>query len=82
MTRKQGIAFLMRDGNFRVPVGRYGRDTESCAPVAWRLAYLVARETGEPITKESLDYAMGLVVKSHDDVSYIVNTYGHGNYGR
>lgn len=80
MTRKEGIAYLMHDGNLRVPCSRYGRDTESCAPVAWRLAYLVARETGESVSRDDLDYAMSLVVNDHDDVAYMVRTYGHGMY--
>ena len=80
MTRQQGIAYLLKDGNLRVPASRYGRDTEECAPVAWRLAYLVARETGSAITRDDLDYAMGLVVNDHDDVAYMVRTYGHGMY--
>lgn len=80
MKRADGMAFLMQDGNLAVPGGRYGSDTEACAPVAWRLAYLLARETGEPITEDGLDNAMGLVVNSHDDVSYVINQYGHGHY--
>lgn len=78
--RKDGIKYLMTEGNLRVPASRYGSDTEDCAPVAWRLAYLMARENSEPLTTESLDYAMGLVVNDHDDVAYIVNHYGHGMY--
>ncbi len=59
---------------------RYGRTSAECAPVAWRLAYLVARECGDEVTPESLDHAMGLVVNSHDDVAYMVNQYGRGHY--
>jgi len=75
MTREQGLEFLLRDGNLGVPGGRYGRDTETCAPVAWQIALTLARETGEPLTEESLDYAMGLVVNSHDDVAYLLENY-------
>lgn len=78
--RRDGIAYLMKDGNARVPCSRYGRDTEDCAPVAWRVAYLVAREQGEPVTREALDHAMGLVVNDHDDVAYMVRTCGNGKY--
>lgn len=81
-SRRAGIALLMSDGNLAVPCSRYGRDTAECAPVAWRVAYLVSRETGEPITAADLDYAMGLVVNDHDDVAYMVRTYGHRDYGR
>ena len=80
MTRREGIAYLMSDGNWRVPASRYCRDTEGCAPIAWRLAYLVARETGTVITTDDLDYAMGLVVNDHDDVAYMVRKYGHRMY--
>lgn len=80
MKRKEGIAYLTRGGNWLAPCSRYGRTTEECAPVAWRLAYLIARETGEPITEHDLDHAMSLVVNDHDDVAYMVRTYGNGKY--
>lgn len=48
--------------------------------VAWRLAYLTARETGEGITTDDLDHAMSLVVNNHDDVAYMVREYGHRMY--
>lgn len=81
--RAEGLEYLTADGpHLAVPCSRYGRDSEDCAPVAWRVAYLVAREQGEPITFDDLDWAMGLVVNDHDDVKYMVNAYGHGNYGR
>lgn len=63
-----------------VPCSRYGSTSEECAPVAWRLAYLLARETGEEITEESLDRAMSLVVNDHDDVEYIVAPTDTGKY--
>lgn len=69
-------------GWLHVPCSRYGSTSRECAPVAWRVAYLLAKECGEEITEESLDYVMGLVVNDHDDPAYIVNQYGHGNYGR
>ena len=80
MTRKQGLEYLMSDGNLPVPCSRYGYDTVSCAPVAWRLTYILAREQGEPITEDNLNYAMSLVVNNHDDVAYMVRNYGHGHY--
>lgn len=81
MKRRDGIAYLVGDSpNALVPCSRYGRTGEECAPVAWRLAYLVARETGEPITTDSLDHAMSLVVNDHDDVAYMVRTYGGYKY--
>ena len=80
MRRKDGIAFLMREGYGRVPCSRYGRNTEECAPVAWRMAYLFARETGTELDEERLDFAMGLVVNDHDDVAYIIRSYGNYKY--
>jgi hypothetical protein len=83
MKRAEGIAYLTNNGEdnaLRVPCSRYGKWTDDCAAVAWRFAYLVAREQGEAITIEGLDHAMGLVVNDHDDVKYIVNAYGHGHY--
>lgn len=81
MTRSEGIAYLIAENpGAYVPCSRYGRTTEECAPVAWRLAYLLARETGDPIDTDSLEEAMGLVVNEHDDVAYIIRTYGHRQY--
>jgi hypothetical protein len=69
-----------RAEHLSVPCSRYGSDTADCAPVAWRLAYIVARETGTPIDLDGLDHAMSLVVNDHEDVAYMVNQYGHGHY--
>lgn len=80
--RAEGITYLTADNPSAACFSRYGRTSQDCAPVAWRLAYLVAREQGEPITFDDLDYAMGLVVNSHDDVAYIIGAYGRGWYGR
>lgn len=87
MRRRDGIAYLTTDqatgeptGHLVVPCSRYGRTAQECAPVAWRVAYLVARETGEPVTAADLDYAMGLVVNDADDVIYLVRQYGGGHY--
>ena len=88
MNRSEGITFLTTDqetgediGGLRV-FGRYGPTTADAAPVAWRLAYLIARETGEPVTVADLDYAMYLVVNEHDDVAHFVRSYGRYDYGR
>lgn len=66
--------------NAGVPCSRYGRTARDCAPVAWRVAYLGARESGEPITLDTLDHAMSLVVNNHDDVAYLIRQYGHRKY--
>lgn len=81
--RRDGIAYLTNHGNdsgLYVPCSRYGRNTADCAPVAWRLAYITARETGEDITTDDIHHAMSLVVNDHDDVAYMVREYGHGMY--
>ena len=48
--RAEGIAYLTIDGPHLACFSKYGSTSEDCAPVAWRLAYLLAREQGEPIT--------------------------------
>lgn len=58
----------------------YGYYTDDCALVAWRLAYIIARATGDEITLDALDHAMSMVVNSHDDVAYMIRTYGHRMY--
>lgn len=88
MKRSEGIHYLTHDpysgedtGHLQVPCSRYGRNGYECAAVAWRLAYLYAREThGEEITTDELDSAMSLVVNDHDDVAYIIRNYGHRKY--
>lgn len=74
MTRTEAIAYLTAD-NGRVPCSRYGYDSESCAPVAWRVAELIADANGEPITADDLDFVMDLVVNDHDDPEYILREY-------
>lgn len=59
---------------------RYGRTAADCAPVAWRLAYVITGASGEPITPDALDHAMSLVVNEHDDVAYVIRTYGGYRY--
>jgi hypothetical protein len=81
-TRAEGIAYLTADNPRAACFSRFGSTSEDCAPVAWRLAFLLAREQGETITFDDLDHAMGLVVNGHDDVSYIIREYGRGWYGR
>lgn len=61
-----------------VPCSRYGRTSAECAPVAWRLAYVMAEGDRSAITPEALDGAMSLVVNEHPDVATIIRE--HGNY--
>ena len=77
MDKDQAIRFLTQDKDKgRVPCSRYGWDSESCAPVAYAAAVIVAGETGEDVTEDSLDYMMGLVVNDHDDPEYLIRHYG------
>ena len=87
MNRRTGLAFLTTDpdtgaatGHLRVPCSRYGTTSRDCAEVAWRLAWVLSRETGEVLTEEDLNYAMGLVVNDHDDVAYIIRSLGDRKY--
>jgi hypothetical protein len=88
MKRSEGIAYLTTDpetgedtGHLRVPCSRYGSNGADCAPVAWRLAHVLSRETdGGPLTTDDLDHAMSLVVNDHDDVAYIIRAYGDRHY--
>jgi hypothetical protein len=75
MTDSQALDLLTAGGNLRVPCSRYGSDTFECAPVAVRVARILAVETGEPMTPESVEYVMGLVVNDHDDVQHFLDDY-------
>jgi hypothetical protein len=63
-----------------VPCSRYGRNSADCAPVAWRHAYLIARESSEPITLDSLQHSMSLVVNDSDAVAADIREYGYRHY--
>lgn len=67
-------------GHLATPCSRYGSTSEECAPKAYRVAYLIARESGEPLTWESLDHCMSLVVNDHDDPQYMVTQYGYSHW--
>lgn len=71
--RADAIDYLARDGNFRVPCSRYGTDSHECAAVAYAAAMEYATATGEPVSLDSLDYIMGLVVNDHDDVAHLLS---------
>lgn len=70
------MAFLMQDGNLRVPGGRYGSDTRSCAPLALALAKIMEYHNGEVMSYYQLDYDMGLVVNDSDAVEADIREYG------
>lgn len=71
------MAFLMQDGNLYVPCGRYGRDTESCAPIALAIAKIMQEATGESMTYYGLDSDMGMVVNGSDCVGLTLNRDGY-----
>lgn len=62
------------------PGSRYGHNSRECAPVAYAAAVVLSGETGEPLTYETLDYVMGLVVNNHDDPEDLIRDYGR-EYG-
>lgn len=56
-----------------LPAGcRYGRHASDCAYV---LALVLASNTESVMGEELLDYCMGLVVNSHDDVESLLTDY-------
>lgn len=76
MTNEAALAYLLKDGNLAVPGGRYGSDTEDCAPVALALARIIGEANGDPMTEDLLDSCMSLVVNSHDDVESLLREHG------
>jgi hypothetical protein len=76
MNHDQAIELLTKDGDLRVPASRYGTCSSECAEVAWRVAQIVAEATGEPITAESLDGDMYMVVNDSDSVAELLAEYG------
>lgn len=74
--QRSALAFLMRHGNLAVPCSRYGADTESCAVFAFAASCVLAFETGEDITADTLDHMMGLVVNDHDDPAQLMLDHG------
>lgn len=80
MTKEEAIKFLTKDGNLKVPCSRYGHDSESCAEVAWAAEVIYCQVAPDEMTFDSLDRMMGLVVNNHDDVEYIIRSYGE-QYG-
>lgn len=72
MNRDDAIKFLTAHGNLSVPCSRYGRDSDTCTPVAWDAAVAFEDATGDPVTEELLDYIMGLVVNDHDDIAHLL----------
>lgn len=76
-TEAEAVAYLTKDGpHLLTPCSRYGRNSAQCAPIAWQVAEIVARECGEVVTTADLDYAMGLVVNDADDIQYLLDEYG------
>lgn len=80
--RREGIAFLTNDGkaNHLRTFSEFGPTTADCAPVAWRFAYLLSRETGEPITSDLLASAMSDVVNRPWEVRNTVRMVGGYRY--
>lgn len=75
LDREAAMAFLTADSG-AVPCSRYGRDGESCAPIAYAVCEIIAEANGDPITREMLDHVMGLVVNDHDDPETLIREHG------
>lgn len=76
MNNTQALAYLMQDGNLRVPCSRYGSDSQTCAEVAVRVWEILLPELPESNPVELLDHIMGLVVNDHDDPEHTLRQYG------
>lgn len=77
--QSEATDYLMRDGDLAVPGGRYGATTSECIEPAYLVAVICAREDGRAtISTGELDYAMGLVVNSHDDVASLLREHADG----
>jgi hypothetical protein len=78
VTEENGMRYLLRHGNLRVPCSRYGHDTRDCAFVAWELHKIhVYHDVSEADTLVGLDDCMSLVVNDSDDVSRVIVNDGH-----
>jgi hypothetical protein len=80
MTKDEGIEYLMKDGNLKVPCSRYGTDTKTCAEVAWAAEVVYCGVAPSTMTFETLDEMMAMVVNNSDDVLYLLREYGR-QYG-
>jgi hypothetical protein len=77
VTKDEAIEYLTKDGpGLRVPCSRYGRTSAECAPVAYHAAMIVARECGDEVIEQDLDYAMYCVVNNLDDIQNLFDEYG------
>jgi hypothetical protein len=75
-TLDSAVEFLVDDEYNDTPGCLYGRTAYDCAPVAYVLALVLAEHDPEAIMgEELLDYCMGLVVNSHDDVESLLSEY-------
>lgn len=60
-----------------VPCSVWGHDSESCAPVAWRIAEIHSLHgSGDPVTFDDIDGAMSLVVNDHDGIAELLRDHG------
>lgn len=76
MTEAELTQLLIADcPGARVPCSRYGATTEECAPIAARVALIVARETSCALDYELAEHMMGLVVNDHDDIAHMLDNY-------
>jgi hypothetical protein len=67
------LEYLSRDGGRCF--SRWGNWSEDCAPVAWVLALIFQVSSADPITTDSLDGCMSMVVNDHPDVESLLSEY-------
>lgn len=71
----EAVRFLLGGEDLGTPGSLYGSHASDCAPVAYVLALVIADNTESEMGTELLDYCMGLVVNSHDDVESLLSDH-------
>jgi len=58
------------------PASPYGVKARDWMPVAVAACIVLQGETGERLTEDDVDHVVSMVVNGHEDVAYILVTYG------
>lgn len=80
MTRAEGIAYLMRDGNLGTPGSPFGELIAEVAAVVWRASYVFCRESYFEINEDILDQFMDYAINEPHFIYHIIRRYGHRMY--
>ena len=59
------------------PGSQYGTKPSAWVPVAVAAVETMAEAQGEEPTPEGIDHMVSLVVNGHDDIAYLLVSYGH-----